>query len=184
MPLKTHRSSALRAALCTASMIVSVAIPAGAFAAAVMVPENLQPAPTQKLALEANAAGVQIYTCSAAKSGEGKTEWVLKAPEATLYDAAGNKLARHYAGPTWESVDGSKVVGKLKSSATPSDSAIAWLLLDVKSTEGNGVFSKITAVQRVATEDGKAPADGCSHAGLGKEVRIPYKAVYRFFTAG
>jgi hypothetical protein len=154
-----------------------------AHAATISVPDNLQTPPALKLAVEANAVGVQIYTCTAVKTDGGKAGWVLKAPEATLYDAAGTKLARHYGGPTWEAVDGSKVVGKVKASATPSDSAIAWLLLDVKSTEGQGTFSKVTAVQRLATEEGKAPADGCDKAGLGKEVRVPYKAVYRFYTA-
>lgn len=155
---------------------------AGAHAATITVPDNLQTAATQTLAVEAHAVGVQIYTCTAAKTDGGKAEWVLKAPDAILYDAAGAKLATHYAGPTWEATDGSKVVGKVKASATPTADAIAWLLLDVKSAEGNGVFGKITAVQRLATEAGKAPADGCAAANLGKEVRVPYKAVYRFYT--
>ena len=163
-------------ALCAALFSVGAAC-----AASIVVPEKLQTPPALKLAVEANAVGVQIYSCTAAASA--KPGWILKAPEATLYDAAGTKLARHYAGPTWEAIDGSKVVGKLKASATPSDDAIAWLLLDVKSTQGKGTFGKIKAVQRLATEAGKAPADGCTKADLGKEVRVPYKAVYRFYTA-
>lgn len=154
---------------------------AHASAATIAVPASLQTAPTQTLALEAAATGVQIYTCAPAKEG-GKAEWSLKAPEANLYDATGKKVAIHYAGPTWEATDGSKVVGKMKASATPSPGAIAWLLLDVKSTAGTGVFGKITAVQRLATEAGKAPDEGCTSASLGTEVRIPYKAVYRFYT--
>lgn len=166
------------------SAVVSLALAAAApcaLAATIAVPDQLQPAPTQRLALEAHAVGVQIYTCSVAG---GKAAWVLKAPEATLYDDAGNKLARHYAGPTWEAVDGSKVVGKVKASATPDDSAIAWLLLDVKSAQGEGTLGKVSAVQRLATEAGKAPADGCAKADAGKEVDVPYKAVYRFYTTG
>jgi hypothetical protein len=154
---------------------------ATASAAAITVPDALQAPASAQLALEANAVGVQIYTCGAGKSG--KPEWNLKAPEATLYDAAGAKLARHYAGPTWEAVDGSKVVGKVKASATPDDSAIAWLLLDAKSASGSGTLGKVTVIQRLATEAGKAPAEGCDKAALGKELSVPYKAIYRFYTA-
>lgn len=154
---------------------------AAASAAVITVPDALQAPASAQLALEANAVGVQIYTCGATKSG--KPEWSLKAPEATLYDAAGAKLARHYAGPTWEAVDGSKVVGKVKASATPDDGAIAWLLLDAKSAPGSGTLGKVTVIQRLATEAGKAPADGCDKAALGKELSVPYKAVYRFYTA-
>jgi hypothetical protein len=174
------QSLSFRAAIAAIAALAAMAIPACAMAAAIDVPEKLQPAANQQLALEAHAVGVQIYTCSAAEGG--KTGWTLKAPEATLYDDAGTKLARHYGGPTWESVDGSKVVGKVKASATPDDSAIAWLLLDVKSAQGEGSLGKVSAVQRLATEAGKAPADGCAKGDLGKEVQVPYKAVYRFYT--
>lgn len=167
-----------RAAVAAGLLLLAQA-PAGA--ATITVPASLQVAPSQTLMLEAAATGVQIYTCAPAKAG-GAPEWTLKAPEANLYDAAGKKVATHYAGPTWEASDGSKVVGKMKASATPSPGAIAWLLLDVKSTEGTGVFSKITAVQRLATDAGKAPDEGCTTTSLGTEVRMPYKAVYRFYT--
>lgn len=173
MSIKALPFTALCAALCS--------ILSSAHAVTITVPDNLQTPPTLKLAVEANAVGVQIYACTAVKADGGKTSWVFKAPEATLYDGAGTKLARHYAGPTWEATDGSKVVGKVKASATPTDNAVAWLLLDVKSTQGPGTFSKVKAVQRLATEAGKAPADGCDKAAIGHEVRVPYKAVYRFF---
>lgn len=138
-----------------------------ASAAATIVPDNLQPATSTTLALEAHTVGVQIYSCDAAKTDGAPPGWTLKAPDAILSDASGAKVEKHYAGPTWESPDGSKVVGKVKASATPSPDAIPWLLLDVKSITGNGIFSKITAVQRVATEAGKAPQDGCTAASVG-----------------
>jgi hypothetical protein len=164
-------------------LIAAAATVSQARAAAIPVPTSLQTAPTQTLALEAHAVGVQIYTCSAPKTAGAKPEWILKAPDAVLYDAAGAKVAKHYAGPTWEAADGSKVVGKARVSTLPTPSAIPWLLLDVTSTEGSGMFSRVTAVQRLATEAGKAPAAGCDDGSLGKEVRVPYKAVYRFYTA-
>jgi hypothetical protein len=167
--------------LLTAAVLSLLA--AGASAAAITVPAVLQAPASATLALETNAVGVQIYTCSAAKVAGGPPAWTLKAPDAILYDAAGAKLGTHYAGPTWEALDGSKVAGKMKASASPSPDAIAWLLLDVTSAQGSGVFGSITAIQRLATEAGKAPPDGCAAESLGREVRVPYKAVYRFYTA-
>lgn len=154
-----------------------------ASAAAIIVPDNLQPAASMTLVLDAHAAGVQIYSCDAAKTDGAAPGWTLKAPDAILFDASGAKVATHYAGPTWEATDGSKVVGKARASATPSPDAIPWLLLDVKSTEGKGVFSQVTAVQRLDTEGGIAPSYGCTAAGIGQEIRVPYQAVYRFYTA-
>jgi len=165
-----------------AAATILMLLHASASAVTIVVPPSLQTAATQKLVFEAWADGVQIYTCNPGTSEGAAPAWVFKAPEATLSDTNSAKTARHYAGPTWEAADGSRVVGKVKASATPTTSAIPWLLLDVKSTEGNGMFSKITAVQRLATDAGKAPDDGCSASTLGVEVRVPYKAVYRFYT--
>src|ERR1700691_5221461 len=49
--------------------------------------------------------GVQIYTC---KDGG----WTLKAPDAKLFDSAGNSVGTHFAGPTWKLADGSEGQGK------------------------------------------------------------------------
>jgi len=50
---------------------------------------------------------------------------------------AGNKIAKLYAGPTWESNDGSKAVGEVKAKVNgPDPNAIPWLLLSAKSTSG------------------------------------------------
>lgn len=152
-------------------------------AASITVPPALQALPSQAMVLEAQAVGVQIYTCTAATTQGGNATWVFSVPEATLYGADGAKLGTHYAGPTWESLDGSKVVGKMQASATPSSDAIPWLLLSAKSTQGDGVFGKVTAVQRLATEGGIAPKDGCKETAIGTQARVPYKAVYRFYTA-
>src|SRR5206468_420762 len=92
---------------------------------------------TEVLSLETEATGVQIYECNAGKDVPTRFEWVFKAPEADLFDRAGNKIGKHYAGPTWESNDGSKVVGEVKAqNAGPDSGAIPWLLLNAKSTSG------------------------------------------------
>ncbi len=147
------------------------------------VPDALKAPKTQELSLELQAAGVQIYECKASKDQPARFEWVFKAPEADLLDSAGKKVGRHYAGPTWESDDGSKVVGEVKAKDSgPDPDAIPWLLLAAKSTSGNGVFAKTQSIQRVNTSGGKAPAEGCDESQLGKEARVPYKATYRFYS--
>ena len=148
------------------------------------VPENLKVPATQTLSVVAQANGVQIYECNANKTNPARFEWVFKAPEAELFDNAGKKIGKHYAGPTWESDDGSKVVGEAKARDDgPDVNAIPWLLLSAKSAEGNGIFGKTQSVQRVKTVGGKAPADGCNQAQLGKVARVAYRATYNFYVA-
>ena len=101
-----------------------------------------------------------------------------------LFDARGNRIGRHYAGPHWEAADGSKVVAAVKerADATAAD-AIPWLLLTAKSAGPEGSFSKVTSIQRVNTVGGVAPQGGCSQATAGAPARINYTADYYFFTA-
>jgi hypothetical protein len=147
------------------------------------VPENLKVPATQVQSLDARATGVQIYECSASKADPAQFEWVFKAPEADLFDGEGRKMGKHYAGPTWESNDGSKVTGEVKAKdAGPDAGAIPWLLLSAKSTSGKGVFSRVVSIQRLSTVGGKAPTQGCDKTQTGKEARVPYKARYTFFT--
>ena len=144
-------------------------------AGTVQVPEKLRPAANESLALVVPAKGDQIYECREAK-------WVFVAPEADLFDAAGKKIGRHYAGPHWEAADGSRIVGAVKERAdAPAAGAVPWLLLSAKSVGPEGSFSKVTSIQRVATKGGVAPAGDCSHAGA--RARVPYTADYYFFTA-
>jgi hypothetical protein len=145
-------------------------------------PEALRPPADQVLSLEALATGVQIYECSASKDQPARFEWVFKAPEAELSDQAGRKVGKHYAGPTWESVDGSAVVGDVKArDAGPDPGAIPWLLLSAKSNSGTGVFSQIKSIQRLQTVGGKAPSAPCSRDNAQEVARVPYKAAYYFY---
>src|SRR5262252_3576498 len=123
------------------------------------VPENLK-APEGHVLLKALGKGVQIYTCKATTDNPAKFAWTFKAPEAELKNKEGENIGKHYAGPTWEASDGSKVVGALQQqAASPDPSAIPWLLLKAKSNEGTGAFSKVIYIQRVDTTGGRAPSD-------------------------
>jgi hypothetical protein len=140
----------------------------------VAVPDSLKPAANESLAMIAAAKGVQIYECRAGA-------WVFVAPEAELFDASGKTIGRHYAGPSWEATDGSKVVGTVKARAdAPAANAIPWLLLSAKSVGPQGTFSKVTSVQRLATAGGVAPEGACAEAGA--RARIAYTADYYFYS--
>src|SRR6476660_6548289 len=126
-----------------ASLVVLLASTAPNVLAAPAVPDNLKVPATHSLLLATPAVGVQIYLCSAAKTDPARFEWVFKAPEADLFDEAGRKIGKHYAGPTWESNDGSKVAGEAKARDDgPDANAIPWLLLGAKSPSGKGILSQ------------------------------------------
>lgn len=148
------------------------------------VPTTLRPPAGEQPFMAAGGSGVQIYEC-AAKAGQADSyEWSFRAPEAVLLDSSGHALGRHYAGPTWESTDGSSVVGDVKArDPGPNPAAIPWLLLVAKSTMGSGVFGKTTSVQRVQTVGGVAPSEPCNGAAVGKIARVPYSANYYFYQA-
>jgi Protein of unknown function (DUF3455) len=145
-------------------------------------PDNLRPPAGALLTLQTHAKGVQIYQCHAgAAPGAVPYEWTLKAPEAVLFDQTGAKIARHYAGPTWESSDGSLVVGEVVSRAdSPDAQSIPWLLLRAKSVSGRGRFGAVKFIQRVHTSGGSAPTS-CTVDKVGKELRVNYTADYYFY---
>lgn len=123
--------------------------------------------------------GVQIYVCQTNATGFA---WVFKAPQAVLLDGAKTKIGIHYAGSTWEGLDGSKVVAEVKTRfASPTPTAIPWLLLSAKSNEGTGSFGRTRFIQRLETTGGIAPKEGCDASAVGKEVGIDYTALYVFF---
>jgi hypothetical protein len=126
-----------------------------------------------------HAEGAQIYECKAGAGG--KLSWVFREPIATLL-LDGKTVGRHYAGPTWENVDGSAVVGKVVGSApgaTPND--VAWLKLDVVNRRGSGVLSDVATVQRIHTHGGAANG-ACDKAG--KFDSVAYSADYVFLRKG
>jgi hypothetical protein len=146
------------------------------------VPEPLRPGTGESLAMIAVAKGVQIYACKASPDEEGIYRWVFVAPEATLFDGKGRKIGTHFAGPKWESNDGSRIAGTLKARVdAPQADAIPWLLMDAKSVGPQGTFSRITSVQRLDTVGGAPPRTVCSEAIIGAAAQVPYSARYYFY---
>lgn len=146
------------------------------------VPAALQVAATEQPILALRAQGAQVYECRPKKDDATQFAWVYTGPEADLFDSRGNKVGRHFPGPTWELADGSRVVGLVKASVSSPDSgAVPWLLVTAKDHAGRGLLSLVTSVQRLETSGGKAPAGGCSPANVGEKLRVPYTAVYYFY---
>ncbi len=129
-----------------------------------------------KVAFHVYAQGSQVYKWN------GST-WDFVAPVATLSASANyhGEVGIHYAGPTWESNSGSKVVAKRVDGCTPDPTAIPWLKLETTSTSGPGIFSSVTYIQRVNTTGGLIPSFPGSVIGEIKEV--PYTAEYYFYRA-
>ncbi len=133
-----------------------------------------------KVLLMTHAKGVQIYQCKLLTDDETRADWVLKAPEAALFDAHGRKVGFHFAGPTWQFEDGSQIVGEVSARwKSPDTDSIPWLLLKTKSTSGRNRAGKIESIQRLHTAGGNAPA-GCMPNQVGQEARVDYTADYYF----
>jgi hypothetical protein len=132
-----------------------------ASAASAQVPGAIA-APGKTVVATMHAEGAQVYECKA--DAGGRLVWQFREPIATLL-VDGKTVGRHYAGPSWEHVDGSAVVGRVAArapGATPKD--IPWLRLEVTERRGSGVLSGVTTIQRINTLGGAAEG-ACDRPG-------------------
>lgn len=136
-------------------------------AAAVQVPEG------NKLVGRYQATGVQTYTCTG-------NAWKGLEPAATLVDQDGKPIILHSRGPIWVStVDGSAVeAAPVEGAKNDVPGAVPELLLKARAVRGEGLFGKVSYIQRLATEGGVAPSGGCT---AGAQTSVSYKAIYTFF---
>jgi hypothetical protein len=137
------------------------------------VPTEIEVPAGHKVYYHGYAEGFQKYTWDG-------VSWGASIPEATLYDKHGRAIAIHYGGPTWESEDGSKVMGVLAAPRVTVDpNAIPWLLLSATSQEGPGLFARATFIHRLNTVGGKAPNEPGTF--VGQVAEVPYAADYYFY---
>jgi hypothetical protein len=169
------------AACATLSLGSAAAEPSPEPSACSGLPPTLAVPAGNELAFALQAEGVQVYACAASGASFG---WAFQAPDARLAGPGGGGVGTHYAGPTWESTDGSKVVGAKVEAATPDAAAIPWLLLRAASHAGSGRMEQVTYVQRIRTWGGNAPPDGCDASHAGAVTRVPYRATYCFYRKG
>jgi hypothetical protein len=172
MRIRIHEP-AFAAALAVVSLAFSFSVPAQ------QAPRQLQPPAAEQLLLQVHAKGDQIYTC---KGDAAQFAWTLQGPDAQLFDKDGKPFGKHFAGPSWEAQDGSRVTGRaVASEPSPDADSIPWLLINIVGHEGAGVLSRATTIQRLNTKGGKAPATGCDASHAGREVRVAYSADYLFY---
>jgi hypothetical protein len=161
-----------------ALLLLALVAPVGAFQTGVVPDlgpcETLEPPTDTRSIGRLYAEGVQIYRWDG-------TSWVFLAPAAMLYSDPEftNTVGFHYAGPTWESINGGKVVGTVLKRCTADSSAIPWLLLGAVRNEGPGPFRRVTHIQRVNTVGGLAPS--APGEFIGALARVPYTAEYYFY---
>jgi hypothetical protein len=135
------------------------------------VPGEIAVADGNRPYLTLHAVGVQIYECN----GQA---WGLVAPRADLYDADGELVGTHYAGPSWQTEeDGSTVVASRVAGVNVDPTAVDWLLL-AATPAADGRLGKTTFIQRINTTGGRAPAGGCD---AGSRIEVPYTADYVFW---
>jgi uncharacterized protein DUF3455 len=128
-----------------------------------------------------HAEGAQIYECKPDTSKPVGTArpltWQFREPIATLL-VGGQSVGRHYAGPSWDLVDGGGVKGKvIESTPAPTANDIAWLKIEVVDHPNKGVLSDAVTVMRVNTKGGVAKG---SCESEGQYLSIPYAADYVF----
>jgi len=125
-----------------------------------------------------HAEGAQIYECKSDTSKPGGAlVWQFREPIATLL-ANGQSIGRHYAGPSWELVDGGGVKGKtIKNMPAPGADDIPWLEVEVVGHLGKGALSEVVTVLRTNTKGGLAKGP-CKTEG--EYLSIPYSADYQF----
>ena len=160
----------------TVLIIATVALHVGS--AIAQVPATVAATDGTKVATF-QAEGAQIYECKV--GSDGNLNWVFREPIATLL--FNNKtVGRHYAGPTWEDMDGNAVTGKAVADApgtTPND--IRLLKLDAVSHRGSGTLANVATVLRLNTHGGVAQG-ACDKAGT--FLSVPYSATYVFLHKG
>ena len=146
--------------------------------AAAEVPSAIA-APNEILVTMVHAVGAQVYECR--PDSAGKLVWQFREPIATLI-IDGKTVGRHYAGPTWEMMDGSAVSGKVAARAPgagPND--IPLLKLEAIAWHGAGKLSGVTTIQRLNTRGGNVDA-ACDSSGT--FLSAPYTADYTFYRKG
>ena len=116
-----------------------------------------------------------MYECKA--DAAGGLEWQFREPIATLL-VDGKTVGRHFAGPTWELTDGSKVLGKVAGRAPGATAMdIPLLKLDAVPQRDVGLLAGVTTIQRLNTKGGVAQGP-CQTPG--EMLSVAYSADYAF----
>jgi hypothetical protein len=182
--------------------VAQVAAPAGIDVPA--VPANLEVPAGNEVYLQGRAIGTQNYICLLTKKG---LRWQFLGPQATLFIAVDGELQQqittHFLSPnpiesglpraTWQSsFDTSQVWARATAISTDANyvapNSVPWLLLrsvgSATGPTGGALLTPTSYIQRLNTEGGIAPAEGCSQASeIGALALVPYSTDYFFYQA-
>ena len=151
-------------------------------AAFAQAPAEVTPPAGNRAAFTLSATGDLTYECKAVADKPGAFAWTFGGPNATLWDSMRKEAGRYYAGPTWESADGSKVTGKQLAVAPGAAGAIPLQLVQASPGGSDGMMAGVTYIQRLKTVGGVAPATpACAAGNVGAKTTVPYSADYVFF---
>lgn len=157
--------------------VIAMSAPAYAGPTPSDVPTELVPPAGNKVFLAVHADGWQIYRC------DPGNVWTLAAPSASLHGQNGKLIGTHYAGPTWQALDGSLVTATKEREANLDATAINWLLLRKKTSLAGADGARMvdtTWIQRINTVGGRAPAASECDV-VGETAHIAYEADYYFW---
>ncbi|MEO6407317.1 MAG: DUF3455 domain-containing protein [Burkholderiaceae bacterium] len=179
-PLVVTAAAAVLSACASAPMSTHMAAPMMMVDNATL-PEPVRVPPGQKIRMTATGVGDLSYECREKKDMAGQHEWVFVGPVANLMSSDRKVVGKYYAGPTWESADGSKITGKQLAVAPGGTGNIPFQLVKTEPAMGAGAMTGVTYIQRINTKGGVAPAMACDAAGMGKKQTVPYQADYVFY---
>ncbi|MEU5881961.1 CHRD domain-containing protein [Spirillospora sp. NPDC047279] len=123
-------------------------------------------------------AGAQIYRCT--KQADGSFAYTQEGVTAVLAGGIAHSFANPgpQGPPQWVAPDGSAVQGRAVVRTPNGDGNIPELVLDAtQSGAGRGLLADTTAILRLNTIGGVAPAGACAE---GSPAKVPYRADYVF----
>ena len=145
------------------------------------LPEPVRVPAGQMQRMAATGVGEITYECREKADMAGQFAWAFVAPVATLYAADRKVVGKYYAGPTWESTDGSKLTGKQLAVAPAPAGNIALQLVKAEPAMGIGAMQGVNYIQRLNTKGGVAPSMVCDAASKGQRQQVAYEADYVFY---
>lgn len=173
------KSAITLAALCAMTLSAHAA-PAPSVDNATL-PEAVRVPAGQKFMMTATGVGELTYECREKKDTAGAFEWGFVGPVAKLMSADKKEVGKYYAGPTWESTDGSKVTGKQVAVSPSAPGNIPMQLVKTDPAMGSGAMTGVSYIQRVNTKGGVAPTTACAADNKGARQQVVYEADYLFY---
>ncbi|WP_157268139.1 DUF3455 domain-containing protein [Azohydromonas aeria] len=172
-----------RSALLAAAGLAGLCAAAGATIDNAALPASVRVPPGHDLRLWSLAQGEVRWACRKQATAAGGFAWVPGTPVARLYDLYRREIGWSFEGPTWKSVDGSRVIGRslAVAPAPAGEGQLPLQLLRAAGASGRGMMRGVSYIQRLNTRGGAAPAERCDARRAGREMAVAYEADYVFY---